>query len=124
MTDERTKEEKAFDAHLDEMAMNHEFKPRPDSFKREMVAFEEIHRFLYSMMSDAIKTIGSYTKSLFVIEEQLTPAEYLTLEAFYNWIERGDKYDNVRTFGDNNYNERYREWLLTLQRIEVNNATV
>ncbi|MCH7630470.1 MAG: hypothetical protein IIC07_01070, partial [Proteobacteria bacterium] len=87
MTDERTKEEKAFDAHLDEMAMNHEFKPRPDSFKREMVAFEEIHRFLYSMMEDAIKTIGSYTKSLFVIEEQLTPAEYLTLEAFYNWIE-------------------------------------
>ena len=91
MTDERTKEEKAFDAHLDEMAMNHEFKPRPDSFKREMVAFEQIHRFLYSTMSDVIETTGNYIRSLSVMEDYLTLAEYFTLEAFYNWIEAGGK---------------------------------
>ena len=91
------------------------------TFKRNHVEFDQIHRFLYSLMSDAIKMSGEYVDSLSHFEEQLTPAEYLTLEAFYKWIEAGEMSDDPinksdsREFGSGNYQARYDEWLATLR---------
>ena len=90
----------------------------PQSITRDQVAFEEIHRFLYEMMSSAIKMSGGYLKSLPHIEEKLTPHEFITIEAFYKWVEKDKRLKNERgtiTFEYDNYNERYKEWLATLE---------
>ena len=152
-------DQEAFDENLDEVVESEaikkvleepqkivEIKP---TFKREMVAFDQIHRFLYSQMSDAIKMTDKYVESLGVFEEQLTPAEYFTLEAFYKWVEERDCSSckgtgavliqmsedvvekdfcvhcesgrtGIRNFGSENYNERYQEWLATLPKLETN----
>ena len=140
----------------------------PQSITRDQVAFEEIHRFLYDLMSNAIEMSVGYLKSLPHIEKSLTLHEFITIEAFYKWVEAGGKecpeckgttriqnpdskdyegggetasikaFDNVeymkwqktllidcpnctdgkireREFGSDNYNERYKEWLATLE---------
>ncbi len=151
-------DQEAFDENLDDVVESEAIKKaleEPEkivetdrTFKREMVAFDQIHRFLSAMMSDAIKETGGYVESLEVLEEQLTPAEYFTLEAFYKWVEERDcsscegtgavliqmSEDVVekdfcphceggrtgsRNFGSGNYQERYNEWLATLPNIEL-----
>lgn len=88
----------------------------PQSITRDQVAFEEIHRFLYEMMSSAIEMSGGCLESLPLIEEKLTPHEFITIEAFYRWIGRAHKGLGISEFyAVEDYNERYKEWLATLE---------
>lgn len=67
----------------------------------------EINRFLYAMISKACKCEGTYdpVRVLPHFEEDLTPQEYRTLEAFLQWV-----HDNNKNFGHGTYQERFDEW--------------
>jgi hypothetical protein len=71
------------------------------------------------LLSEAVSTSGSYdpNESLFYIEERLTIEESIYVESFLSWI-----HANKLTFGTNNIESHYTEFLKSSQCIEADKA--